>query len=227
MTHRVRSDARSTALVRSVVGYALVAVMAGGLLGGCADVPEGDPPPPPDPATLLADTHLQTTPPRTETGLELDRMGWRYNCMECHRHLKPRWHHDRALVEHRDLELEHGTNRFCLNCHHPDDRNSFVDYDGSVIPQEDVTLLCAKCHGPTYRDWKRGLHGRRSGSWLASSDEQSALRCIQCHDPHRPAFPRLEPMAPPVYPPRAAGEQLAHGHDAAPAFVGKEHVDEH
>jgi hypothetical protein len=226
MTYRVLPDARSSALVCVVVRYALVAVMAGGLLGGCSSVPEGDVPPPPDPETLLADAHLDKIPPRTETGLELSRMGWRYNCMECHRHLKPRWHHDRPLVEHRDLVLDHGGNRFCLNCHHPDNRNSFVDYDGSEIPQEDVTLLCAKCHGPIYRDWARGIHGRRNGHWLQSVGTHEPLRCIQCHDPHAPAFPPLRPMAAPIYPERAAGTASAHV-EHAPRFAGEEHLDEH
>jgi hypothetical protein len=151
-----------------------------------------------------ANHHLDTRPVRETVGLELQRFGWKYDCMECHQLLKARWHHAGPLVEHRGLKLEHGANRFCLNCHHPTNRNAFVDYDGSEIAEQDVVLLCAKCHGPTYRDWKHGIHGRQTGSWKVPIAERSRLRCIQCHDPHRPAFPALAPEAAPHYPERAA-----------------------
>ena len=77
---------------------------------------------------------------------------------------------------------DHGNNRFCLNCHHPTNRKAFVDYDGSEIAEADVVLLCAKCHGPTYRDWQAGVHGRPLHKAysslldsLANADRYSAL----------------------------------------------------
>ncbi len=149
--------------------------------------------------------HLANDPVRPTGGLALHRLGWTYDCMECHRLLTARWHHDRPLVEHRDLVLEHGANRFCLNCHHPTNRNAFVDYDGAEIAEQDVVLLCAKCHGPTYRDWTRGIHGRQTGSWQTPVADRPRLRCIQCHDPHRPTYPLLTPESAPTYPVRAAG----------------------
>jgi hypothetical protein len=161
-----------------------------------------------------SENYLAADPVRPTVGLALQRLGWKYDCMECHRMLKARWHHDRPLVEHRDLVLEHGANRFCLNCHHATNRNAFVDYDGSEIAEQDVVLLCGKCHGPIYRDWKRGIHGRQNGSWRVPAADRDRLRCIQCHDPHRPAFRALRPEVGPVYPSRAAGSRskaTAHG----------------
>jgi len=108
---------------------------------------------------LAADLHLDKAPPRNTKGLDLVRNGWAYNCMECHKLLPAKWHYDRPVTEHRDIVLDHGNNRFCLNCHHPVNRNAFVDYDGSEIAQADVVQLCAKCHGTTYRDWQAGVHG--------------------------------------------------------------------
>lgn len=157
------------------------------------------------PVGLPGDAHLDKTPPRATRGLDLVKLGWTYNCMECHKLLPARWHYDRPMVEHQDIRLEHGNNRFCLNCHHPTNRNAFVDYDGSEIPEPDVVLLCAKCHGTIYRDWKAGVHGRRNGYWDTRRGPQTQLRCIQCHDPHRPAFAPMKPLPPLRYPPRAAG----------------------
>jgi hypothetical protein len=151
------------------------------------------------------DAHLDKEPVRKEKGLELRKTGWTYDCMECHASLKANWHLGDQLMEHRDLELKHGNNRFCLNCHHPENRNVFVDYDGSEIAEEDVVLLCAKCHGPQHRDWMKGAHGRRNGYWDVSKGESAKLACIQCHDPHDPSFKAMEPLPGPSYPARAAG----------------------
>jgi len=167
---------------------------------------------------LAADTHLDKTPPRATKGLDLVKLGWTYNCMECHKLLTARWDYsNRPLNEHKDIKLDHGNNRFCLNCHHPKNRNAFVDYDGAEIAQADVVQLCAKCHGTTYRDWQAGVHGRQNGYWDAAKGEKTKLRCIQCHDPHSPQFKEMKPLAPLKYPARAAhpptegkGETTAH-----------------
>lgn len=156
------------------------------------------------PVGLPTDTHLDKTPPRQTVGLDLVRNGWTYNCMECHRLTQPRWHYNRAMNEHKDIQLEHGNNRFCLNCHHTTNRNAFVDYDSSEIAEQDVVLLCAKCHGTTYRDWQAGVHGRQNGFWDADLGPKTRLRCIQCHDPHQPKFQPMTPLAPLRYPSRGA-----------------------
>jgi hypothetical protein len=159
------------------------------------------------PVGLPGDTHLDKTPPRKTVGLDLTRNGWTYNCMECHKLFPARWHYggaDRPFNEHKDIKLEHGENRFCLNCHHPTNRNAFVDYDGAEIAQGDVVKLCAKCHGTIHRDWQAGVHGRQNGFWNASMGDKTKLRCIQCHDPHNPKFKDMPPLAPLRYPARGA-----------------------
>jgi len=166
-------------------------------------------------AGLPSDPHLDTTPPRATKGLDLVKMGWTYDCMECHRIVEVKWHRDRVRVEHEGITLQHGNNRFCLNCHNSTNMNAFVDYDGSAIAQQDVVLLCAKCHGTTYRDWREGAHGRRNGFWDTARGDQTRLRCIQCHDPHHPKFKALEALPAPSYPRRAAG--------AAPPAATSEH----
>jgi hypothetical protein len=194
-------------------GRARVALLALIIVGGARASAEPPPvalpsvekpAPPKPPVGLASDTRLDKDAPRQTHGLDLVKMGWTYNCMECHRLLQAKWHHDAPMVEHQDIKLGHGENRFCLNCHHPTNRNAFVDYDGAEIPEPDVVRLCAKCHGPTYRDWKAGVHGRRNGYWDTASGPRTQLRCIQCHDPHAPKIPPMKPLAPPTYPARAA-----------------------
>lgn len=203
------------ALVRGLVaGDPPVATSALPAAGVVTNLPVVARPPATQPEVgLPSDTHLDKTPPRKTVGLDLVRNGWTYNCMECHKLTQSRWHYDRPLNEHRDLKLEHGNNRFCLNCHHATNRNAFVDYDGSEIAQKDVVLLCAKCHGPIYRDWEAGVHGRQNGFWKVDLGPKTKLRCIQCHDPHNPKFHPMPPLAPLRYPPRGAHPPPASGPD--------------
>jgi len=106
---------------------------------------------------------------------DLVKMGWSYNCMECHQLLPARWHYDRPMAEHQDIRLQHGENRFCLNCHHPANRNAFVDYDGSEIAEKDVVLLCAKCHGPS----GEGDYGPKIAGTALVSDPQAVAGVIR------------------------------------------------
>ncbi len=156
------------------------------------------------------DLYLDKTPPRATKGLDLVKAGWSYNCMECHKLFPARWHYDgQPFNEHKAIQLEHGNNRFCLNCHHPTNRNAFVDYDGEEIAESDVVKLCAKCHGTIYRDWQAGVHGRPNGYWDAQAGTKTKLRCIQCHDPHSPKFKGIKPLPPLRYPPRAAHQPIS------------------
>lgn len=162
------------------------------------------------------DAHLNKTPPRATQGLDLVKAGWSYNCMECHKLFLARWHYDdRPFNEHKNIKLDHGNNRFCLNCHHPTNRNAFVDYDGAEIAEADVVKLCAKCHGTIYRDWQAGVHGRANGYWEAQAGTKTKLRCIQCHDPHSPKFKEMKPLPPLRYPPRGANPPKAQESTAA------------
>jgi hypothetical protein len=89
--------------------------------------------------------------------------------------------------------LEHGINTRCFNCHHRTQRDCFVDDFGLAISWDQPQLLCAKCHGPVYRDWQHGAHGRVNGYWDTGRGLRRRLRCIECHDPHRPPFAAMRP----------------------------------
>ncbi len=103
------------------------------------------------------------------------------------------------LLVHKNVKLNHGGVRvWCLDCHHPDNRNYLLPLsDGKLIPFEKTFLLCGKCHGTKYRDWRNGIHGRRTGSW---NGVKTYYLCINCHDPHSPKFKPIVPMPPPHKP---------------------------
>jgi hypothetical protein len=147
---------------------------------------------PPEP---VRESMLTTTPVRLPSPVPEIQVGsFVYQCRECHR-VPSGETAGGQFTKHIDIVLAHGINTRCLNCHHPINREAFVDDFGGEIPWQQPQLLCGKCHGPVYRDWQKGSHGRINGHWDTSKGEQERLRCIDCHDPHRPPFQAL-PSAP-------------------------------
>ena len=95
----------------------------------------------------------------------------------------------RKLAMHIDLvpdslNLQHGRSGiWCLDCHHAEKRNKFVDNFGGEINFDQPQKLCGKCHGQIYRDWRQGIHGKRIGEW-ASNGKKRWFVCTECHNPH-------------------------------------------
>jgi len=131
------------------------------------------------------------------TMLQLHKVGFEYDCSECHWNQKripiPR----RFIGEHSVLDFDHGANDRCYNCHHPEQSDAFVTADGRVLEYTAHVALCGSCHGVVHRDWRRGAHGRRSGFFDPRLGETERTDCIICHDPHRPHFAPIEPLPPP------------------------------
>ena len=129
------------------------------------------------------------------------------NCAECHSPEKPvklEYAADGAVIlpeAHRNLAgMAHGRNfrnQGCYTCHDPDQLDRLHTPEGDRLRFEDATLLCAGCHGPTYRDWNAGIHGRTSGFWDRKAGPFRREECTSCHDPHAPRFTGLIPMPPP------------------------------
>lgn len=145
---------------------------------------------------------FDTTPVRGEfQPLRNRRTGFEYKCSECHTDFKNPTRETAMVGEHKAIydAFDHGLNTRCINCHHQEDRNAYVDHDGSSIPASNPARLCAKCHGPTYRDWQNGIHGRQNGHWDAKFGARPKLLCVQCHDPHHPTFPQMTPDPIPQY----------------------------
>lgn len=153
---------------------------------------------PSPPSAVVPAWATDTTPIRRPTlKPEIKLVGYTYKCSDCHRLFESPAETTRSLTQHRDVVLEHGINTRCFNCHHLTNRDAYVDDWGREIPADQPQMLCAKCHGPVYRDWLKGAHGRTNGYWDTSLGVQTRRKCIECHDPHRPPFPPLKPAPPP------------------------------
>ncbi|MGA2016487.1 MAG: cytochrome c3 family protein [Opitutaceae bacterium] len=147
------------------------------------------------------------------------------NCAECHPPSDPvKLNYDDAgnvVVPQAHLGLlsmAHGhtlRNNNCYNCHDRDQLDQLHTPDGAALKFEQATLLCAACHGPTYRDWMAGAHGRTAGFWDRKAGPIKREECTSCHDPHAPAFTGIIPMPGPhplhPLPPSRPGAPGEHG----------------
>ncbi len=93
---------------------------------------------------------------------------------------------------HTSVEVEHGT-LSCFQCHDAD-RTKLHLADGTLLGFIDVVQLCAQCHGPQYRNYLRTVHGGLNGYWDRNRGPQLHNNCVDCHDPHSPAFPPATPV---------------------------------
>jgi hypothetical protein len=98
---------------------------------------------------------------------------------------------------HLEIELKHMPGGWCFDCHNPDNRDTFRLANGALVGFDESYKVCGQCHGPVLRDWKLGIHGKRTGMW---NGEKQYYLCVHCHYPHQPKFKPIEPMPPPVKP---------------------------
>jgi hypothetical protein len=103
-----------------------------------------------------------------------------FPCMQCHKLIPPNPER-RDLAMHSDIVFRHDTeHRWCLDCHDVNDRDQLRLANGTI-----------------YRDWREGIHGKRTGFW---DGPKRYLLCVHCHNPHSPRFAALRPLPPPVRP---------------------------
>ncbi len=120
-----------------------------------------------------------------------------FPCTECHADLEVNKER-RELDFHEEIVLKHAEEqRWCLDCHNPDNRDKLRLANGQLIFFEKSYLLCGQCHGTIFRDWKAGIHGKRTGMW--NGKKQYRL-CVHCHNPHQPKYKPIKPLPPPVMP---------------------------
>jgi hypothetical protein len=121
-----------------------------------------------------------------------------FPCSDCHADMEPNPERRELVDMHEDIVLDHAEGqRWCLDCHNLNDRDKLRLVSGEVIPFTESYRLCGQCHGDKFRDWKVGIHGKRTGYW---NGEKQYLLCAHCHNPHSPSFKPLQPMPPPVRP---------------------------
>jgi len=176
----------------------------------------------PSPTTRVVPDWATDTTPVRRPSLEpqYDVAVYTYRCSDCHQIIPSSEDTDRAPTQHKEIVLEHGINTRCFNCHHPTSRDAFVDDLGNEIPWNEPQLVCAKCHGPVYRDWQHGSHGRTNGYWDTSKGPQTRRKCIECHDPHQPPFPSMNPAPAPRTLRMGAQDHGQHSEEHDPLRLG-------
>jgi hypothetical protein len=121
-----------------------------------------------------------------------------FPCSECHRPEDEINRIPHAVPDHENVVFKHDAeNRWCLDCHDSRDRDMLHLADGRLIPFDESFRLCGQCHGPELRDWKTGIHGKRTGSW---SGKKEYLLCVHCHNAHSPAIQAIQPKPAPERP---------------------------
>jgi hypothetical protein len=158
------------------------------------DTARSAPSPPAPVGPVAGQEHPEVPPPPFSEGI--------FPCSTCHADLKPN-RTRRVLTEmHDDINLRHDEqHRWCLDCHDATDRDFLHLASGERVPFEESYRLCGQCHGEKLRDWRAGVHGRRTGEW---NGHKRYLLCAHCHNPHAPRFQALEPKPAPL-PPRPPG----------------------
>ena len=121
-----------------------------------------------------------------------------FPCTDCHANIAPNpvrrelveWHDDISAIFNHDSE-----NRWCLDCHDLNNRDYLRLASGKLLDFKESYKLCGQCHGEKFRDWKVGVHGKRTGEW---NGKKEYLLCVHCHNPHSPKFGELKPEPPPM-----------------------------
>ena len=125
-----------------------------------------------------------------------------FDCYACHEKNKPppiRYDANHKIIipkEHANIEMGHGShdrNNLCYNCHNEANLVTLQMRDGRELKFDHSPPLCGSCHGPTYRDWEAGAHGRTSGHWNIKTGPAQRLACVNCHNPHSPGIPTRAP----------------------------------
>lgn len=126
-----------------------------------------------------------------------------YPCTNCHAEMPPDLRRRALRDEHDNISLQHAAGQFwCLDCHHPENRDLLRLTSGESLPFTESHRLCGQCHGRQLLAWHAGLHGKRTGHW---NGDKVSLLCTHCHDPHTPKFKALQPMPPPERSGRTGG----------------------
>lgn len=140
----------------------------------------------------------------TARGEDLKNLTIVGNCHLCHAYWVPIPRSNQTSnprFAHSDVQLNHGSNKRCYNCHHIADRNKFTADDGSTIMTQIPEKLCARCHGLVYNDWEAGTHGKWTGKMKNPGlFERTTYSCTECHNPHDPVFQYKKIAPPPIWP---------------------------
>lgn len=121
-----------------------------------------------------------------------------FPCSDWHSYMESNPARRELEYAHEEISVafDHGSeNRWCLDCHDETKRDSLRMANGELLDFKESYKLCGQCHGVKLRDWRVGVHGKRTGEW---NGQKEYLLCVHCHDPHSPRFKEMIPEPPPV-----------------------------
>jgi hypothetical protein len=148
--------------------------------------------PQPQAVKRAGEDKLEVPPPPFSDGI--------FPCSNCHGSLPVNRNRRKLTDMHTDIELKHDEeHRWCLDCHDAENRDVLHLASGERVPFEESYRVCGQCHGEKLRDWRAGVHGRRTGYW---DGPKKYLLCAHCHNPHRPHFAPIPPKPAPIPPSR-------------------------
>ena len=191
-------------LVLAGISAAMLGLAASFLLNAWGNVrpPTSVPPTPPE------FTHTATLRMSAKQLIDSGEDASGLSCSSCHDENKP------VVVKldakggillseaHKDILIQHGQssrNDHCFNCHNPRNLEELRAREGQSFKLTDSNPLCGSCHGPTFRAWEQGLHGRFTGFWDTTKGKRVREDCTSCHNPHTPRFPSIK-AGPAPYP---------------------------
>lgn len=167
--------------LHAFIGFTLFLAMAVPVSADSTDVKKD---------SLASDEEIQTPAPPLSADY--------FPCTTCHEKGKTNSRRRQLKDDHTDIVFDHDAqNRWCLDCHAELDRDKLHLASGELVEFGQSYRLCGQCHGPTYRDWKAGVHGKRTGMW---NGKKNYFLCVHCHDPHSPAIKPITPFPAPVPP---------------------------
>jgi len=173
-----------------------IGVLASGVALAVGASLAGDGAKPPSPASeataKTATERLDVPAPPFSDGI--------FPCSNCHAGMPVDRTRRNLEAMHTDIVLKHDeTHRWCLDCHDATNRDFLHLASGERVPFEESYRVCGQCHGEKLRDWRAGVHGRRTGNWNGA---KGYLLCANCHNPHQPRFHALAPKPAPRPPSR-------------------------
>ncbi|MGA3019461.1 MAG: hypothetical protein ABSF62_20230 [Bryobacteraceae bacterium] len=171
-----------------VLAFGVVLAVGASLAGDVAKPPS----PPSETTAKIPQERLDVPPPPFSEGI--------FPCSNCHAGMPVDRTRRELTAMHTDIVLKHDeTHRWCLDCHDATNRDFLHLASGERVPFEESYRVCGQCHGEKLRDWRAGVHGRRTGNWNGA---KGYLLCAHCHNPHQPRFHALAPKPAPQPPSR-------------------------
>ena len=141
-------------------------------------------------AAAGAQERVELPPPPFSEGI--------FPCSNCHAAMPVDRKRRELTAMHTEIVLKHDEqHRWCLDCHDAANRDQLHLASGDPVAFEESYRLCGQCHGEKLRDWRAGVHGRRTGNWNGAKEY---LLCVHCHNPHQPRFKALAPKPAPKAP---------------------------